>query len=203
MKKIIFIVLAFAPISLLLTSCSGIKTGTFGKRKYTSGIFHNKKAGANVLKKAKELASVSSNDLNKENVSDVKSSESEVKLITKNSHAKAVAKSTFKSREKMTQLATNTDKSNSFSKASKPFFINPFKNVRGTSASKNFGIEETNKPKADQVIEIILAIFLPAIGVYVHEGVTTNFWIALILWLLWPIASIFAVLVVLDIIDLG
>ena len=52
--------------------------------------------------------------------------------------------------------------------------------------------------KAD-VLEIILAIFLPPIAVLLHDGVGTYFWISIILTLLfWLPGVIFALLVVTD-----
>ncbi len=76
-----------------------------------------------------------------------------------------------------------------------------------TSAKANlspmpFEKKNENVHSSDQIVEIILAIFLPPLGVYLHEGtITTNFWISLVLTILfWIPGSIFSVLVVLDLI---
>lgn len=49
------------------------------------------------------------------------------------------------------------------------------------------------------VIEIILAILLPPLAVFLHDGIGTSFWISIILWLLGIIPGIiYALLVVTD-----
>jgi uncharacterized membrane protein YqaE (UPF0057 family) len=71
-------------------------------------------------------------------------------------------------------------------------------------AKKNAGDE----PSTNQLLMIILAILLPPLAVYLHEGeVNTKFWISLILTLLvifsfflWIIPVLYALLVVLDVI---
>lgn len=65
-----------------------------------------------------------------------------------------------------------------------------------------------NEPSTNQLLMIILAILLPPLAVYLHEGeVNTKFWISLILTLLvifsfflWVIPVIYSLLVVLDLI---
>lgn len=65
-----------------------------------------------------------------------------------------------------------------------------------------------NEPSTNQLLMIILAILLPPLAVYLHEGeVNTKFWISLILTLLvifsfflWIIPVIYSLLVVLDLI---
>lgn len=49
------------------------------------------------------------------------------------------------------------------------------------------------------IVEIILAILIPPLAVFLHEGVTSRFWISIILWILGVIPGIiFALLVVTD-----
>jgi uncharacterized membrane protein YqaE (UPF0057 family) len=49
------------------------------------------------------------------------------------------------------------------------------------------------------IIEIILAILLPPLAVFLHDGIGTSFWISIILWLLGIIPGIiYALLVVTD-----
>lgn len=74
---------------------------------------------------------------------------------------------------------------------------------------------DSNTPQAPSdtmlIIEVILAIIIPPLAVFLHEGITARFWITLILCLLgggfifypvigglWFIAAIIALLVVLD-----
>jgi uncharacterized membrane protein YqaE (UPF0057 family) len=57
-----------------------------------------------------------------------------------------------------------------------------------------------NEPSTNQLLMVILAIILPPLAVYLHEGeVNTKFWISLLLTLLfWLPGVIYALLVVLD-----
>lgn len=49
------------------------------------------------------------------------------------------------------------------------------------------------------IIEIILAVLLPPLAVFLHDGIGTSFWISIILWLLFIIPGIiYALLVVTD-----
>lgn len=49
------------------------------------------------------------------------------------------------------------------------------------------------------IVEIILAILIPPLAVFLHEGVTSRFWISIILWILGVLPGIiFALLVVTD-----
>jgi uncharacterized membrane protein YqaE (UPF0057 family) len=71
-------------------------------------------------------------------------------------------------------------------------------------ANKNAGDE----PSTNQLLMIIIAILLPPLAVYLHEGeLNTKFWISLILSLLvifsfflWIIPVLYSLLVVLDVI---
>ncbi|MEM6345217.1 MAG: YqaE/Pmp3 family membrane protein [Bacteroidota bacterium] len=57
-----------------------------------------------------------------------------------------------------------------------------------------------------EVLAIICAIIIPPLGVYLHQdSITIDFWVALILMVLtvtWFLASLFALLVVLDVFSL-
>ena len=40
----------------------------------------------------------------------------------------------------------------------------------------------------DKLVQIILAIFIPPLAVYLHEGkITKDFWIDLVLWIFIPV----------------
>lgn len=61
--------------------------------------------------------------------------------------------------------------------------------------------EKGNNNVDNKVILVILAILLPWLAVLLYKGVSTEFWISLILWfLLWLPGVIYALLVVLDVI---
>ncbi len=55
--------------------------------------------------------------------------------------------------------------------------------------------------KQGNIIEVVLAFFIPPLAVFLHNGLDTNFWISLILTcLLWVPGVVFSLLVVLDMI---
>ena len=68
--------------------------------------------------------------------------------------------------------------------------------------SRKKGKKHTARPQgADQAVCLIVAIFIPPLGVYLWEdSITTNFWISLILWFLgWVPGIIWAFLVILGV----
>lgn len=70
------------------------------------------------------------------------------------------------------------------------------------AALKDYKIQKknNNEPSTNKTLLIILAILLPPLAVYLHEGeVNSKFWISLLLTLLfWLPGVIYALLVVLD-----
>jgi uncharacterized membrane protein YqaE (UPF0057 family) len=70
------------------------------------------------------------------------------------------------------------------------------------SALKDYKLQKknNNEPSTNKTLMIILAILLPPLAVYLHEGeVNSKFWISLLLTLLfWLPGVIYALLVVLD-----
>lgn len=59
---------------------------------------------------------------------------------------------------------------------------------------------EIKQTQVDQVVLVILAIFIPPLAVFLKSGLGTEFWIDLILTILgWFPGTIYALLVVLDI----
>ncbi|RYY41044.1 MAG: YqaE/Pmp3 family membrane protein [Chitinophagaceae bacterium] len=65
--------------------------------------------------------------------------------------------------------------------------------VRQFKADKRAGRE----PKAEKVVQVICAILLPPLGVYLHEGtINTRFWICLLLTLLLYIPGLIYALVI-------
>jgi uncharacterized membrane protein YqaE (UPF0057 family) len=78
------------------------------------------------------------------------------------------------------------------------------------AALKEYKLQKknNNEPSTNQLLMVILAILLPPLAVYLHEGeLNTKFWISLILSLLvifsfflWIIPVLYSLLVVLDVI---
>ena len=74
------------------------------------------------------------------------------------------------------------------------------KNVRMEIKQLKLDKEAGNAKKVEQVVLIILAILLPPLAVYLHQGeVNSKFWISLLLWFLFILPGvIYALLVVTD-----
>ena len=99
------------------------------------------------------------------------------------------------SREKVTGFETVKSTNTTLTKANKKELKQAFKQFK----KQNKGAEISGKPTVD-ALELILAIFLPPIGVLLHEGgLNIKFWISLILTLLFFFPGmIYAILVVTD-----
>ena len=108
------------------------------------------------------------------------------------------------------------EKKNTFQSQIKKHFVEVYKNASSfkSAAKSNYAfktVKETKKASRDSdtnlIVLVILALFpiLCLIAVYLHDGknITTNFWVTLLLHLLIYVECIFAVLVVLDIINLN
>lgn len=204
MKKINYLLAAL--IALGFASCS-IEKRTFRpgyhiewktalKKDHSS---FNKSEDENATTQSKsnepsETVITTSAEILKEDVSESLSQENlKTNPITSESNHASI--STDRSERKRIRLAEKTISNELRSNHAQTF---PQANV------SPFPMEQNNQSvsSADQVVEIILAIFIPPLGVYLHEdSITTNFWISLILTLLfWLPGSIFSVLVVLDLI---
>lgn len=60
-------------------------------------------------------------------------------------------------------------------------------------------LKKQNRRGGASIVEIILAILVPPLAVFLHEGVTSRFWISILLWILGVLPGIiFALLVVTD-----
>ncbi|GIV27855.1 MAG: hypothetical protein KatS3mg027_1669 [Bacteroidia bacterium] len=209
MKKLsIFIYLL--TIGVFLTSCS---TQNFLKRKYTKGMFietiaHSKKPQSNYITNDNqtsypliskhlhnnpiELSSTSPNNqeniISQNNISETKTY-SKKQILLSNKHQLQ--------NNKRTSLSSSN---HSYTPNSYHSFKPQQKNITAFTISQ--------KKDDDKIIWVILSLIpiLCLIAIYLHDGkkVTTNFWIDLILHLLLVLpAIIFALLVVLDVINLA
>ena len=77
------------------------------------------------------------------------------------------------------------------------------KAVRKATVKSMFKKDKAEKKPAAEAINVILAIFIPPLGVYLHQGktITTDFWICLALTIItaWTLGAVYALLVVLDV----
>ena len=202
MKKSILFFLSFL---VVLTACNTSKNGLVMKRKYTKGYYvetkskkHNVKKSGELVKTEKpefieakpvssELVNTSSTDKepvltasnNKEEVASTKSVSS-AKVSEKEFKTAVVGKTLYNVFAKNTLLLSSASKS---------------KTASGKGSD------------TDLIIQVILALFpfICLIAIYLHDGkqITMNFWVTLILHLTFVLWLVFALLVVLDVINLA
>ena len=188
MKKIqtSFPILFLTLTVLIFSSCSSLKVNDFTARKYTN--FNNRQAKVNLAKPQSELYAAAhvqylsrkdvllAEQVEKGNIQKQSISTFEKKLAKGKVRrlAKAHVKNTFPT----AKLIQHTKKKDAFVKSAAP------------SDDSQFWLE------------VILAIILPPLGVYIHEKEIGNkFWISLILTLLLFLPGIiYSLLVVTDII---
>lgn len=201
MKKLLSIITI---VAVVVSSCTSSKNGLVLKRKYSKGYYvsHSHKANKEVALANQENKSVISvgakktvssdvtvsslNSIkeeavacNKSNVTEVKAPISELKhntVLTETKNETASVKHTkFKAKHSIFNIDKNAKK--------------------GSNAD------------SDLIIQIILALFpiLCLIAVYLKDGksITNNFWLTLVLHLFIYVECIFAILVVLDIVNLA
>jgi uncharacterized membrane protein YqaE (UPF0057 family) len=179
------------------TSSDVVDGGLFQKRKYNKGYHINKKIKIN------ELKSVTENTDNEVAYTPVESVVSEDLLVS----SKHISNPEVEEEvgDEAVQNTSNTDEVKSQSKetikktsALKTKVVLPILNNRVRNQVENrilnndFFKSEVSETSGDVelIILIILAIFLPPIAVVLYEGVTSRFWITLILWLLaWVVGS--------------
>lgn len=195
MKKIIALL---AIVGIIFSSCNG--KYIIAKRKYNKG-FYVSKSGSNSTKPAvAQLKAVKVNAPAEkiETVVIAKSEEKKIEITPlKTIAAKSIDQApSSKTSSKNPALASTSKNSLSTSKEVKPIKVN----------SKKTTSSQERKGDSNLVVMIILALFpiLCLIAVYMHDsGITLNFWIDLLLHLTIIGEVIFALLVVLDVIDLA
>jgi hypothetical protein len=201
MKKIILIASSIA----MLTSCS---TQSFLKRKYTKGVFIEKTSSAELVQK-NELNHSKSLHQNNFNISP-----SSVTFTSNSSYSNSDIKPAISNQNNLSITALNS----SSKKTTTPQKINlksstsnHFTSTKNISQLKNTINNNTQKNSlkpsdSDKIVWVILALIpiLCLIAVYLHDGktITNNFWITLILHIFLYLECIFALLVVLDVINL-
>ena len=96
-------------------------------------------------------------------------------------------------------MPTVKEMMNSFKNLSRKEKKARFKEVRKELKEYRKQKKSGAEPMADQTLLIILAILIPPLGVYLHQGeINSKFWISLLLTLLfWLPGAIYSVLVVL------
>ncbi|MDZ4664336.1 MAG: hypothetical protein SGJ15_05620 [Bacteroidota bacterium] len=196
MKKIIALM---AIIGIVFSSCNG--KYTIAKRKYNKG-FYVSKSGSTSTKPAISHAKAAKITAPEEKIETVVIAKAEEKTIAI-APLKIVAQPAVHHK---TPSISNSSQGSAIASTSKSTYANTkeIKPIKVDHANVNSAQER--KGDSNLIVMIILALFpiLCLIAVYMHDsGITLNFWIDLLLHLTIIGEIIFALLVVLDIIDLA
>lgn len=186
-------------ISLLLNSCATIDHN-FSKRKYdfghqTAGKIENKELiqkDYGLTEDQAELTAYEAVAVQNEIISD---NINTISVYETKKEESIHSASGFNSRFKV-------DETQSFIKMSVGASETKIKEVNKNIFGKKENLKKPYAVNGTNIIEVLLAIFLPPVAVFLHEdGLTTNFWIDLILCILfWVPGVVFAFLVILDVI---
>ena len=201
MKKL---ALFLAIAGIALTSCNG--SYTVAKRKYNKGFYVNRSTGNKIKNQdVAQQKTIKAAELVKTEVI-LPENKTEVSVIETASINQPVKSFAKQAEQKNTKTTKNFTSAQTVASANTNYAVQHV-NFKKLDISKS-EIKAAHKKGSDTdlIIQIILALFpiLCLIAVYLHDGksVTLNFWIDLLLHLTFIGEIIFAILVVLDVIDL-
>jgi len=201
MKKL---TLLLAIIGIVFSSCNG--KYTIAKRKYNKGFYVSRNTGATTKPEA-----VAKNTVSKTKPQEVIQTEIVPKSET-NTHSTVSSSTNDRSVKNMESKAlvskTSASKITSPLIASKAPISTPEKSFKKIEIGKNAEkVHKKGGSDSNLIVQVILSLFpiFCLIGVYLHDGksITLNFWIDLLLHLTIYGCCIFALLVVLDIVNLA
>jgi len=199
MKKLIALI---AVIGIVFSSCNG--RYTIAKRKYNKG-FYIAKSGNNNLKPSatpKANSAVNTPEESIETLVVAKVAETPVSSVRNIEPAKASVSSEMKAKVSPTSRSHISEPIASTSKTN----YTPAKDIKPIKINNSASGAAKGKGDGNLVLMIILCFlwWLNLIAVYMHDGgVTTNFWVTLLLDFLIIGGVIFSLLVVLDVVDLS
>lgn len=198
MKKsnIIGIVLSVFVLASCASSSDVVDGGLFQKRKYNKGWHFNKKSkiekNSGIIQDGKENLdyAVVQESVKEENTGDIKIQEKETTSVD------AIEETASKEVNK--DLKVEDSKNLMLEKFIKADFSlserRHLNHEKSTRLNKYSNISSVSNIAGDVelLILVILAIFIPPLAVGIYEGITSRFWITLILWLLaWGIGGAF------------
>ncbi len=184
--------LCLAIFAITISSCSVDKSGSFTSRKYTN--FDNSQAAVNIKKSKKQV--VKDNMEIAPAIVKIENTESQNNVALTTTDNKQQVVSTYKTKHTITAVSAKTG------------IENKKVNLRGdevVSIEKSKTLEnkqslgEKKKPSHDMLLLIILSLFpiTCAIAVYLVKGISTPFWIDVLLHLTFIGAMIYALYIVL------
>lgn len=203
-------ILAVVLSAFILASCGTshdvVDGGLFQKRKYNKGYHISKKSKVSTkMNDDQEVASIIITNDNETINSIEHEPSSDNEVVTTVSNETIVATETNNT---IYTEDSNTEKSNT-SKLNKGVIAKNLRNMKRNSLSfikstipvsvqnSNNTSESQNTTDDMTILLIIIAIFIPFLAVLLYEGITTRFWISLLLTLLfWLPGAIYAILIV-------
>lgn len=202
MKKSILLFLSFL---VVLTACNTGKNALVMKRKYTKGYYVETKSKKHNVKKQEELAKA-------EKPGFIEVKPVSTKLVNTNATDKEPVLTASNSKEDVASIesvtkATVAEKEFKTAVVSKTLYNVFAKNSLLVSSAAKAKSASGKGSDTDLIIQVILALFpiICLIAIYLHDGkqITMNFWVTLILHLTVVLWLVFALLVVLDVINLA
>lgn len=171
-------------LAIIMQSCSMTKSGDFSQRKYTK--FHKGEMAATIKSSVNEKIPVELSAVTNTPATTMETSSKELAAYVNNTPSDPVTVSKESKSSKTNSIAE---------KLVNRSLIKFTKRMANNFASHGSMVSYNND---DQILLIILAILLPPLAVYLAKGIGTEFWIDLILTLLfWIPGIIYALIVIL------
>jgi uncharacterized membrane protein YqaE (UPF0057 family) len=195
-KNLLVLFSVFAGAAFVFSSCSGSGDLTIQKRRYSNGFYVHRSSTPDASEKSISENAQSAAALQPEAApatAAITAAEPQPAQASASAVQPAAQPAVAKSNRSAVHAPAAAEKQSrpdtKVSESSKPAVSTTEKPVTPTDADTNL------------VLLVILAIIIPPVAVFLKDGLSTNFWISLILTLLfWVPGVIFALLVVFDVI---
>lgn len=197
-------------LALILGSCGSsnnvVSNGLIQKRKYKKGFFFKSNTDLRVVREnAKEKNSVV---VNGENIEIYDGLSADISLSQDLNTSLALGKESQATKDLIPLGMGEVSTQRNLKETNSPQFISNTKTKNEVRTSSLEKIEQTRKIDSNStyaddrlILLVILAILIPPLAVFLARGIGTEFWISLILTLLFYFPGmIYSLLVVLDII---
>lgn len=200
-------ILAFTILTTVLFSCSTsnnvVNNSLFQKRKYNNG-WHFKN-GSNAKSNGDVSRETTINEVLKteNNVSKeaVKTANIKTVLLSKNNSKKEINKIVLAKTVQSKSGKINKSEATQISDRSESLSQKNKKNSKYLFSQKNEKNNSNGSDDTELILLVILALLIPPLAVFLARGIGTEFWISLILTILFVIPGIiYALLVVFDVV---
>ncbi len=195
MKKIVFGLVGLFIASLLLVSCGSENTmlSQFSKRKYLKKF---KEKNVKYEDKVGELETEIAYEVKQEQVITASTEEQITPVQVKEEKTVEVATLTYQQQEQLAKVKTLANDYSSWNKYNRTTDFSMMNN-KSELMLKNHSDMISNQQRASEILVAIFCVLIPFVGILIYEGnVTSNFWVGLLLTLIfWIPGIVFAFLV--------